>query len=129
MRQTQQSVIIFIEPSENPFLTPLKIGHLFLNRFGIDEDAGFEILGIHFLHRSSRKFADQSLSHSEFLMKRDQKGRELNFTVPEHNYQFDHQDRTHQDRTTKRQHSMSVGMLIEKIIFNTEIFLPQLRTV
>ena len=122
MRQTQQSVIIFIEPSENPFLTPLKIGHLFLNRFGIDEDAGFEILGIHFLHRSSRKFSDQSLSHSDFLMKRDQKGREFNFTVPEHN-------RTHQDRATKRQHSMSVGMLIEKIIFNTEIFLPQLRTV
>ena len=118
MRQTQQSVIIFIEPSENPFLTPLKIGHLFLNRFGIDEDAGFEILGIHFLHRSSRKFADQSLSHSDFLMKRDQKGREFNFTVPEH-----------QDRATKRQHSMSVGMLIEKIIFYTENFLPQVRTV
>ena len=79
MRTTQQSVIIFIEPSENSFLSPSKIGNLFLNRFGIDEDAGFEILGIHFLHRTSRKFADQSLAPIEFLMKRDQKGWELKF--------------------------------------------------
>ena len=85
----KQSVVIFIEPSENSFLTPLKIGNLFLNRFGIDEDAGFEILGIHFLHRTSRNFADQNLPYFEFLIKRDQKGRELNFTVQDHNYQFD----------------------------------------
>ena len=89
MRTTQQSVIIFIEPSENPFLTPLKIGNLFLNRFGIDEDAGFEILGIHYLHHASKNFADQNWPQFEFLIKRDQKGRELNFTVQDHNYQFD----------------------------------------
>ena len=82
MRTTQQSVVIFIEPSENSFLTPLKIGNLFLNRFGIDEDAGFEVLGIHYLHRTSRKFADQSLAHFEFLKKRDQKGRALKFHSP-----------------------------------------------
>ena len=40
------------------------------------------------------------------------------------NYQFDHQD-----WATKRQHLMLVGKLIEKIIFYTENFVPQVRTV
>ena len=59
MRKNQQNVILLIEPSEDPFLTPSKIGNLFLNRFGIDEDARFEILGILLLQSTSRKLTEQ----------------------------------------------------------------------
>ena len=41
-----QKIVLFIEPSEESWQTPLKIGNLFMNRFAIDEDAASEILKI-----------------------------------------------------------------------------------
>ena len=41
-----QKIILFIEPSEDAWRTPLKIGNLFMNRFAVDEDAASEILKI-----------------------------------------------------------------------------------
>ena len=41
-----QKIILFIDPSDYAFETPVKIGNLFINRFAIDEDASFEILEI-----------------------------------------------------------------------------------
>ena len=48
-------LIIFLEPSEDSYFTPLKIGKRFFNRLAIDENAGFEILSVLNLKQSSWK--------------------------------------------------------------------------
>ena len=53
-----QDLIFFMEPSESEFMTPLKIGNLYLNRFTIDEDAAFEIMGLHELTRKKFELTD-----------------------------------------------------------------------
>ena len=63
-----QKIVLFIEPSEEAWQTPSKIGNLFMNRFAVDEDAAFEILKIFELENSS-----DSMSAEE----RKQKGRDL----------------------------------------------------
>ena len=50
-------IVLFIEPSDDAFNTPSKIGHLFMNRFAIDEDAGFEILNVLELEKTSLKMS------------------------------------------------------------------------
>ena len=40
-----QGLVLFIEPDDR-YLTPSKIGNLFMNRFAIEEDQGHEILRI-----------------------------------------------------------------------------------
>ena len=47
-----QKIVLFIEPSDEAFLTPSKIGHLFMNRFTIEEEASFEIVKIFELGKS-----------------------------------------------------------------------------
>ena len=57
LRNTQnnqmQNIIIFIEPNDQSFITSEKIANLFMNRFCIDEDGGFELLGVCDLSKSS----------------------------------------------------------------------------
>ena len=48
-----QKIVLFIEPSQHAFHTPLKIGNLFMNRFAVDEDAASEILKIFELEKYS----------------------------------------------------------------------------
>ena len=60
-----KNLIFFFEPSEKLYEAPLKIGRLYLNRFTIDEDAGFEIQSIHLLTPNN--------SHDEKMI---EKGRE-----------------------------------------------------
>ena len=48
-----QKIVLFIEPSEEAWRTPLKIGNLFMNRFAVDEDAASEILKIFELEKRS----------------------------------------------------------------------------
>ena len=43
-----QKIVLFIEPSDDAFQTPFKSGHLFMNRFGIEEEANFEIVKTNF---------------------------------------------------------------------------------
>ena len=59
-----QKIVLFIEPNDNAFETPLKIGNLFMNRFAVDEDASSEILKIFELEKVSRK-----MSHEEWKQK------------------------------------------------------------
>ena len=47
-----RNIIIFIEPSDKEYETPLKIGRLYWNRFAIDENAAFEILGVYEIKQS-----------------------------------------------------------------------------
>ena len=42
-----QKIVMFIEPSEETFHTPEKIGNRFMNRFAVDEDTSSEILNIY----------------------------------------------------------------------------------
>ena len=63
-----QEVVLLIEPSEKAYRTPSKIGYLFMNRFAIDEDAGFEI-------RKVAKFWSTSFRPSELIgTERKEKG-------------------------------------------------------
>ena len=48
-----QKIVLFIDPSYDAFDKPFNIGHLFMNRIAIDEDAAFEILKICELVESS----------------------------------------------------------------------------
>ena len=48
-----QKIVLFIEPSDDAWMTPFKAGHLFMNRFTIGEEANFEIVKIFELAKSS----------------------------------------------------------------------------
>lgn len=47
-----KDLIFFLESTEDEYITPLNIGYLYLNRLTIDEDAAFEVIGVHELSRS-----------------------------------------------------------------------------
>ena len=52
MSKLNQKIVLFIEPAWRAYYTPAKIGNLFMNRFGIDEDAKHEILKIYHLENN-----------------------------------------------------------------------------
>ena len=52
-----QKIVLFIEPSEEAWRTPLKIGNLFMNRFAVDEDLAYEISKIFELDKTSTKMS------------------------------------------------------------------------
>ena len=60
-----QNLVVFMEPSEDAWITSLKGGNMILNRFLIDEDAAFELSEVN------------SLSSDE--LKREEKGKEYSF--------------------------------------------------
>ena len=62
-----QKIVLFIEPSAQAFLTPSKIGNLFMNRFGIDEDAKHEILKIYQLENQLNDLYYGELTFEEGL--------------------------------------------------------------
>ena len=41
-----QAVVLFIQPQEVKFITPLKAGNLFVNRLAMNEDESNEILKV-----------------------------------------------------------------------------------
>ena len=55
--KNMQGIVLFIEPNDDAFFTLSKIGHLFMNRFAIDEDAGFEIISVLELEKTSYKMS------------------------------------------------------------------------
>ena len=68
-------IVLFIEPTDDAFSTPYKIGHLFMNRFTIDEEAKFEIVKVFELAKSSYKMMSSNHpEYSNFEEDRDQKG-------------------------------------------------------
>ena len=70
-----QNLVVLMEPSEEAWRTPLKGGNMILNRFCIDEDAGFELSGVNYLKKSSFKMQIRR----EFEDKRKVKGKDYPF--------------------------------------------------
>ena len=67
MSKLNKKIVLFIDPSDKAYLTPSKIGNLFMNRFAIDEDAKHEILKIYHLENTLQKFTRGKLSSEEGL--------------------------------------------------------------
>ena len=79
MSKNMQKIVLFIEPTVELCLTPLKIGNLFMNRFAVDEDAASEILKIFELEKTSIEMSSpKHPNYTNFLEERKQKGKDLN---------------------------------------------------
>ena len=71
-------IVLFIEPSDDAFATPFKVGHLFMNRLAIDENASFEIIKtLEFSKTSSKMSWSDKPEYLIFLEERNQKGTSL----------------------------------------------------
>ena len=55
MSKVMQKIVLFIEPCDEAYVTLLKIGNLFMNRFAVEEDAASEVLEIFELEKTSLK--------------------------------------------------------------------------
>ena len=78
MAKIMQKIVLFIEPSDDAWQTPLKIGNLFMNRCAVDEDAASEIVQIFELDKTSLKISrPKDLEHKNFEEERKQKGMDL----------------------------------------------------
>ena len=65
------NLVVFLEPSETAWNTSLKGGNMILNRFCIDEDAGFELSGVSYLEKTSIKM------HKNYAVaEREEQGKE-----------------------------------------------------
>ena len=76
MPKFMHQIVLFIEPNEHEYTTPIKIGNKFMNLCAIDEDAGFEVVKILELEKISKRFAEYEYE-DEFEMspeERKQKG-------------------------------------------------------
>ena len=60
-----QKIVLFIEPQEVKYMTPFKIGNLFINRFSIDEDGCHEILKIYYLEKTFEDYYFDRLTEQE----------------------------------------------------------------
>ena len=65
MPKLVQKIVLFIEPQRRKCDTPLKIGNLFMNRFGIDEDECHEILKIYHLENTFWNYRNGRLTENE----------------------------------------------------------------
>ena len=65
MPKLMQKIVLFIEPPEGKYITPSKIGNLFMNRFSIDEDASHETLGIYYLEQTFNDYENGELTEQE----------------------------------------------------------------
>ena len=73
-----QKIVLFIEPTDDAWLTPLKIGNLFINRFAVDEDEASEILKIFELEKTSFEMSHPKHSnYKNFEEERKQKGMDI----------------------------------------------------
>ena len=78
MSKIKHKIVVFIEPNDNAYKTPLKIGNLFMNRFAVDEDAASEILNIFEVDRTSRKMSNpEDPEYKKFEKERKHKGTDL----------------------------------------------------
>ena len=60
MPKIMQNLVVLMEPSEFAEDINLKGGKMCLNRFCIEEDAAFELSGVHYLKKYSGSLKDES---------------------------------------------------------------------
>ena len=78
MSKSSQKIVLFIEPHDDAFYTPSKIGHLFMNRFAVDEDSSFEIVKVLELEKTSlAMYYPNHPEYKNFEKERKQKGIDL----------------------------------------------------
>ena len=51
MTKKRRNIILLIEPPNKPWVCSSKLGYAYMNRFVIDEDAEFELLGVYYLSK------------------------------------------------------------------------------
>ena len=71
MSKVMQNLVFLMEPSLDAERTPMKAGNMCLNRFLIDEDAAFELSGVHYLEKCL------DLEESWLSQEQKMKGKEL----------------------------------------------------
>ena len=79
MPKVMQNLVVLMEPSEDAESVSSKAGTMILNRFCIDEDAAFELSGVHYLKKSSREMEMRRM----FKAFRKVKGKDYSFPGPE----------------------------------------------
>ena len=58
MAKIMQNLVVLMEPSDDAWNIDLKGGNMCFNRFCIDEDAAFELSGVHYFEKLSDPYAD-----------------------------------------------------------------------
>ena len=77
-----QKIVVFIEPNDEAFIRPSKLGNLFMNRFAIDETEGFEILKICELQKTSWKISwPKCPEYENYEFERMQKRMDFNIRI------------------------------------------------
>ena len=70
-----QKIILFVEPNDDAFQTPAKIGDIFMNRFAVDENASYEILKRFELGKTSDEMSwPKGVNYKNFVTERQRKG-------------------------------------------------------
>ena len=82
MSKVMQKIILFIEPNDDAWQTPVKIGNLIMNRSVVEEDAASEVLKIFELEKTSYELSHPRYKYNSlfgFTAKgvRKQKGKDL----------------------------------------------------
>ena len=68
MPKNMQNLVLLMEPSEMAYNIDLKGGNMCLNRFSIDEEAAFEISGVHYLKKASYGFIERRSTGKGYLI-------------------------------------------------------------
>ena len=78
MSKSSKKIVLFIEPIDDAWATPLKIGRIFMNRFAIDENSSFEIVKVLELAKTSMALSfPKHPEYKNFKKERKQKGIDL----------------------------------------------------
>ena len=71
-----------MEPNDDAWNTPKKIGHLFMNRFSVDEDASSEMLNVLELGKTTEKISNHlDWDYARYENERKEKGMGLDNLV------------------------------------------------
>ena len=89
MTKRKTSIIIFLEEKEEwhdevrGYDVSSKAGNMFMNRFSIDEEAGFELAGIYLLKDTSRmmRYKDVWLNSRESPEKQRELGKDFQYST------------------------------------------------
>ena len=58
--EAMKNIIVLIEPQVETYHPHWKLANLYMNRFSIDEDAAFELLGVYYLQKYSDDMVNEA---------------------------------------------------------------------